>query len=285
MKIANAFLEVSFTALGGEMKSLLDKQSGIQWLYQGKEGWSGKNPTLFPLVGNLVQKGYVAKGQRYAFQNHGFVRNSELRLRKHEAQTISFELVANPSTLKVYPFQFRYVIEYTLDGPTLHIRYTIENRDSETMPFGFGLHPGFALDPQIGKANYQLRFDHPQQVEQIVFDPEKQKPQRLEAKQVHYIPFDNATMQQYATVLYQGVNAPYVYLEGPEHGLRLTTNGFPYLAVWHDLESNFVCIEPWLTLPDLQPHDLAFENRPGMLQLGPKRSYSVCYSLCTMHKK
>jgi aldose 1-epimerase len=42
-----------------------------------------------------------------------------------------------------FPWRFRSRIEYTLDGPALHVRTTVENADHEPFPAGFGHHPYF----------------------------------------------------------------------------------------------------------------------------------------------
>lgn len=34
----------------GQMTSLIDKDKNVELLYQGNQGWSGRNPTLFPLA-------------------------------------------------------------------------------------------------------------------------------------------------------------------------------------------------------------------------------------------
>ena len=65
MKIANERYEMTFCEKGGEMTSFRDKQTDIQYLYQGdSEYWSGKNPTLFPIVGNTHSGTYEIDGKR-----------------------------------------------------------------------------------------------------------------------------------------------------------------------------------------------------------------------------
>ena len=79
MKIANERYEMTFCEKGGEMTSFRDKQTGIQYLYQGdSEYWSGKNPTLFPIVGNTHSGTYEIDGKQYAMKNHGLIRYATL---------------------------------------------------------------------------------------------------------------------------------------------------------------------------------------------------------------
>ena len=63
-------------------------------------------------------------------------------------------------TRAIYPFRFRYAIAYTLEHQTLHITVTVDNRDSQTMYFSVGGHPGFNLPLEEGLAydDYCLQF-------------------------------------------------------------------------------------------------------------------------------
>ena len=55
MKLENERYEVTFTEKGGEIASFTDKQTGIQYMYQGNtDFWGGKNPTLFPMVDGMM---------------------------------------------------------------------------------------------------------------------------------------------------------------------------------------------------------------------------------------
>ena len=36
----------------GQIQHFLDKDRQVEIMYQGNQGWSGLNPTLFPIVGN-----------------------------------------------------------------------------------------------------------------------------------------------------------------------------------------------------------------------------------------
>ncbi len=64
MKLENDRYMMTFCTKGGEMESFLDKESGIQYLYQGDtEYWSGKNPGLFPIIGNTYSGTYEIDGK------------------------------------------------------------------------------------------------------------------------------------------------------------------------------------------------------------------------------
>ena len=139
MKLENERYEVTFTEKGGEIASFTDKQTGIQYMYQGNtDFWGGKNPTLFPMVGNTFSKTYEINGKSYAMKNHGLIRYMTLKQQEGEEGKIVMTADSDEQTLQQYPFDFHYEIHYTLSGSQLTIRYLITNTGEEVMPFSFG---------------------------------------------------------------------------------------------------------------------------------------------------
>ena len=75
MKLENASAVVTFCEKGAEIASFINKENGLQYMWQGEEAyWTGKNPTLFPMVGNTYTKTYEINGKKYAMKNHGLLR-------------------------------------------------------------------------------------------------------------------------------------------------------------------------------------------------------------------
>ena len=48
--LENDVLKLECTQKGGEMLHLVKKSIQRETLYQGDQGWSGRNPSLFPMV-------------------------------------------------------------------------------------------------------------------------------------------------------------------------------------------------------------------------------------------
>ena len=62
---------------GGELVSFRDEQ-GIEYIWSGDpKYWPGRNPNLFPVVGNLVDGRVSVDGGSYEMTRHGFARRSE----------------------------------------------------------------------------------------------------------------------------------------------------------------------------------------------------------------
>lgn len=283
MKIANTRYEVTFDAKGGEMQSFTDKEIGVQYLYQGKEGsWSGKNPTLFPIVANTYDSTYVAKGKTYQFKNHGLIRYETLTCIANSDNQITFELKSNADTLAHFPYVFTYHITYTLDDNKLTVVYDITNDDDESMPFTFGLHPGFSTALLDGEKyeDYTLEFELEEDLEQLIFDGDKAIPHQFEKVHLKKIPLNFKLMEKYLTLIYRGMSSSYITLKGSKHGVKVSIAGYPYLAFWTPQKTDrFICIEPWYSHGDFEKIDVAFKDREGMMELPAHKSWTTSYTI------
>lgn len=283
MKIYNDRYEVTFCKEGGEICSFLDKETGMQYMYQGDSPyWGGKNPTLFPIVGNTYDGTYETKGKTYSFKNHGLIRYAVLECVKQEGNSITFELKANEETLKAYPYLFTYHITYILEGNQLTVRYDITNDDEDVMPFTFGLHPGFRVPLEEGECyeDYKLSFEEEETLEQLVFDLEKKDPHHFETVTMKDLQLDYGLMRKYATLIYKGYKSAYVTLQGKgEHGVKVSIAGFPLLAIWSPDQAPFLCIEPWYSHADFEKLDCRFEDRMGMMKLQSKDTFTTSYTI------
>lgn len=284
MKIYNERYEVEFSEKGGEITKFLDKDTNIQYMYQGdSEYWSGKNPTLFPIVGNTYDTTYETKGKTYTFKNHGLIRYATLDCIENKEDTITFELKANEDTLKSYPYEFIYQIKYILKNNKLDIVYTIKNDDKDTMPFTFGLHPGFRVPLEVNEVfeDYKLEFEHEEEMQQLIFNGNNEKPHYFEDIKLKYIPMDYKLMDKYLTLIYKGYKSSYVTLKGKNnHGVKVSISGYPLLALWSPKErAPFLCVEPWYSHGDFEKVNVPFEKRIGMMQLEPSNIFTTSYSI------
>lgn len=284
MKLENERYEVTFTTKGGEIASFTDKQTGIQYMYQGDTPyWGGKNPTLFPLVGNTFTKDYVIDGQTYAMKNHGLIRYLTLTEAKGDAGEVVMEINSDEETLKQYPFDFHYEIHYALEGATLAIRYVITNTGPKDMPFTFGLHPGFLCPLCEGETfeDYTVTFANPETLTQIIPDPEGKTPYSEKTVEMQNLSLDYQTFEKYPTLIYKGMKSASAVLAGPKgHGVKISLTGFPLFAIWTPKErAPFVCLEPWFGHGDFSEVKEDFYHREGTMLLSPGKSFACGYTI------
>ncbi|MEF9967181.1 aldose 1-epimerase family protein [Anaerorhabdus sp.] len=284
MELKNERYVVTFTQKGGEIESFLDTKTNIQYMWQGDQAhWSGKNPTLFPLIGNTYTNSYEINGKEYSMKNHGLIRHATLSTKQADENTVIMELASDENTLSQYPFPFHYEVCYTLDNNKLTITYHIRNTGTEEMPFTFGLHPGFNCPIEAGEnfEDYTLKFSNKENFEQLVFDPKKEKPYELKPIQLQEIPCNYKMIEDYATLIYKNPRSAYITLQGKgEHGVNVSLTGYPLLAIWTASQgAPFICIEPWYGHGDFSKVEEDFYHREGTMILSPNKTFTTSYSI------
>lgn len=119
----------------------------------------GGIPILFPICGNLPDDQYTEAGQTYTLKQHGFARDLPWQVIDRQTQSgvqLTLQLDSNEQTRAVYPFEFRLIFTYRLQGNSLEIRQQVLNQSDRPMPFSMGLHPYFAVADKT-----QLEFEIP----------------------------------------------------------------------------------------------------------------------------
>ena len=94
--LENEKLRVEIDSFGAEIKSVISKADQREYMWCGdKKYWARTSPVLFPFVGSLKNKEYVAKGKTYPMGQHGFARDMEHELLRQSDDTIWFSLKSN----------------------------------------------------------------------------------------------------------------------------------------------------------------------------------------------
>ncbi|MEG2685226.1 MAG: aldose 1-epimerase family protein, partial [Erysipelotrichaceae bacterium] len=161
MKISNERFELEIINRGGEIQSFFDKKKKVEYMWQGDEKyWTGKNPTLFPIVSGLANHGYDVDGQHFEMKNHGFIRISDMICIEETTNKITMELKANEFTLEQYPYNFKFHTQYELIDNKIIITYIVLNKGKKAMPFSLGCHPGFncPIEKNEKFSDYKLVF-------------------------------------------------------------------------------------------------------------------------------
>ncbi|MEP7259323.1 MAG: aldose 1-epimerase family protein, partial [Flavitalea sp.] len=101
--IQNDLLKASFNAMGAELTSLYSKQYDLDYLWNGDPAFWGKHsPVLFPLVGGLKENTYYLDEKAYTLSRHGFAREKDFSVSSSSAESISFVLKSDASSLLSY---------------------------------------------------------------------------------------------------------------------------------------------------------------------------------------
>lgn len=273
MKLDNGILKLELMNKGGEMASLTYK--GYDVLYKGDgQYWTGKNPTLFPMISSPAAKQYIYDGKTYPCRNHGLIRYSTLDTIVDDGKQVSMKLVSSEETLKEYPFEFEYVITYKLDNNKVLISYEITNKDSRVMPFTFGLHPGFIVR-DFDRA--ELIFDDDPNGE--LFNQHTRTADEVELGHYSGKQFLQ-DLERLETVIFKNLKSKAVTLKMPEYSVKVDMSKFKYLGLWTaNVKANYMCIEPWLSINNIEKSNNPFREDFELEYLNPNEKFTIDYTI------
>ena len=284
--IENEYLKVTVTTWGAQVKSVIRKLDGVEHIWQAdKAVWGYHAPILFPHAGKVVDGKIEARGGVYESGQHGFARLMEHDFVEQTADTIVLELCANEETLAKFPYDFRLVSTFSLEGDTLHHSLTVENLDEVQLPFGIGYHPAFTVpfDDKHVATDYELRFDEMESPICLNCLPTGlvQKDHYYLGNNITSIPVDE---QLFANDSHCMVNLKSrtlgLYEKGTGRGVVCDISEFPYTLIWSKPGMpRFVCIEPWHSLPSPEGGSRKWEEKPAAAILNPGEGWTTTLSM------
>lgn len=284
--IQNDYLTVSVAEYGAELRSVRDAQ-GTEYLWQGDpKYWGDRSPMLFPFIGRLTNNRYKYMGKTYPMGIHGFAAASNFSVAEQGSDRVVLELADSPATREQYPFAFTLQITYALQDKTLQVTYLVENRDSKTMPFGIGGHPGFNVPMAAGERfeDYELEFACPCQPDRVGFSPAvylNGHDEEYPLREDRFIDLKHSLFDEDAVILKN--MAREVTLRSKVSGKAVTVSypDMPYLGIWHwpQTDAPYVCIEPWSSLPSRQDVVEEFSCKSDLVQLAPGKCYRNSWSV------
>ena len=284
--IENEYLKVTVTTWGAQVKSVIRKLDGVEHIWQAdKAVWGYHAPILFPHAGKVVDGKIEARGGVYESGQHGFARLMEHEFVEQTADAIVLELCANEETLAKFPYDFRLVSTFSLEGDTLHHSLTVENLDEVQLPFGIGYHPAFTVpfDDKHVATDYELRFDEMESPICLNCLPTGlvQKDHYYLGNNITSIPVDE---QLFANDSHCMVNLKSrtlgLYEKGTGRGVVCDISEFPYTLIWSKPGMpRFVCIEPWHSLPSPEGGSRKWEEKPAAAILNPGEGWTTTLSM------
>ncbi|MBR6826134.1 MAG: aldose 1-epimerase family protein, partial [Oscillospiraceae bacterium] len=190
-----------------------------------------------------------------------------------------FTLCDTEQTREQFPYAFRYEVCYRLEGNELQVTFRVTNEGDKVMPFGLGGHPGFLVPMEDGKVfeDYRIRF------------PEMGEPLRAEfshkgllVREYPYevkegiIALEHSLFDNDAIVLRNsGTRVILEHKSGEGRAVEVRYPQMPYIGFWQAAftDANYICIEPWQSLPGREGVAEEWTERPGMIRLAPGEVY------------
>jgi len=276
---------VTVTTWGAQVKSVVRKCDGVEHIWQAdKAVWGYHAPILFPHCGKVVDGKIEAKGNVYEATQHGFARLMEHDFVDQTADTIVLELCANEETLAKFPYEFRLVSTFTLEGDTLHHSLTVENLDAEKLPFGIGYHPAFTVpfDDKHVATDYELRFSDTESPICLGCMPLGLLHGDIYhmGANIRSIPVDENLFAEGSHCMVNLKSATLgLYEKDTGRGVVCNIAEFPYTLIWSkEGMPHFVCIEPWHSLPSPENGSIKWEENPAAAVLNPGEAWSCTLS-------
>ncbi|HEX4374182.1 MAG TPA: aldose 1-epimerase family protein [Puia sp.] len=271
--IENNLLKVSINAKGAELQSIFHKTHQLEYMWSGDPAfWAKKSPILFPIVGTLKNDEYFYNNRYYKLGRHGFARDMEFEPKNQTANSISFLLISNETTLQHFPFQFELIIKYSIEKDNLTVMYILKNISEGDMYFSIGAHPAFKVPLVDGTeyADHYLQFNKDETLPRWPISPdgliEKTPEPFLQDQNV--LPLRKELFYKDALVFKHPVSSTVSLLSNKtDHGLHFNFSGFPYLGIWAAKNADFVCIEPWCGIADSVDSDQQITNKEGIIKL------------------
>lgn len=167
--ISNSVLTVGVSEHGAELQSI--QKNGKEYLWQGDTRfWGRRSPVLFPIVGRVWEDTYRYAGNSYRMGQHGFARDMDFKVTYKGEDGIVYWLESTPETLGKYPFPFRLMIGYLLEGNRITVKWRVENLGQLDMYFQIGAHPAFnfpGFDASVDERGF-FAFDSKEELRYIV---------------------------------------------------------------------------------------------------------------------
>lgn len=277
--IQNEYLEVAIKKKGAELCSVQDP-SGFEYMWQAGEVWPRHAPNLFPVIGSLLDHEYEYEGELYEMSHHGFARNMDFDMLHQSEHSISFVLTHSADTITSYPFQFTFVISYTLIDNILEQRFRVVNTDVKSIPVSFGAHPAFNASPI---SEYKLVFSDHENVKSNRLSGPYINDKKINVITANEISLDAHTFDHDAFI-FQGLKSKEVSLvhNTSNHRITMDISAFPYLGIWAKPGAPFVCLEPWQGLADYETHNKRIEDKKGVVLIAEgaeiKKSFTMTFT-------
>ena len=285
--LQNNQLKIAIKKTGAELCEISSAKNGTQFMWNADPDiWANYAPNLFPIVGMLKDDTYYFEGKKYELSKHGFIRNNlNFRLIEESNESVTLKLNFDNSSLKIYPFNFEYVVMYRLNGNKLDITYKVLNSDSNSIYFSVGGHPAFKCPVFENEVytDYELVFDSEETSKTHLLNLKS----GLVTDKTEEIFDTPKTIQlrpdlfNHDALVFKDLKSRKVSLNSRSKGNILTVHfeGFPFLGLWAKPNANYVCIEPWLGIADNENTNQQLTDKEGIIKLDAGNEFSATYTI------
>ncbi len=276
--IENDRIKVTLEELGAVILSIFNKEDGTEhfWKYD-PEIWPRRTHVCFPICGGLLDGEYVYNGKGYQLPMHGFVRETVGKLTMESPDHAYLSYCDTEDSRANYPFKFSFIVDFSLEGCSLVIKYIVRNTGSNVMPYSVGAHYTYAIPAEIKDCEYI--FSKPQDA--FSYTQEGGKLTGVEEKSLFKgssLPMDH--LFDISAKIYKVSDLDTDFIAIGTKGKVFTKvefSGFRNVVLWSKgNDCPFACIEPWDGIGDWVDHskNLLEKRDISFLNAGEERTYT-----------
>ena len=285
--LENSQLKIAVNTIGAELCKITSVATDTDFMWHADPTiWGSFAPNLFPIIGALKNDTYIFENQEYHLPKHGFLRNNNaVVLHDQTPHSLTFKLMYNEVTLKIYPFKFEFFITYTLIDNTIEVLHTVKISDDNPLFFSLGGHPAFKCPVFENETyeDYSLAFEHVETSKTHLINMKnglissKTKPVLNNTKT---LPLTHDLFDADA-LIFKDLKSKKVTLKSKNYGniLSVSYHDFPYLGIWAKPNGDYVCIEPWLGIADNESTNQEFTTKEGILKLPAGETFKARYTI------
>lgn len=279
--INNGFIKLDVDNHGAEAIRLFFHDLNL--LRTKDDVWGRTSPILWPIVGNLKDKYTIINGKTYEMKNHGFLRDRDWEVVKHDNNRLVLVNYYDDETLKRFPFKYKAQMEYVSNKESLKVIIRIKNIDEVDFCYNIGAHPGFRCPLFDGEQfeDYRIVFKNKETFDAPSYKKglwDFNKPAFI-FKNAKEIKLDYKYFQIDALVIKNIKSKEVSLLNKDNHGIVFRFNGFNTLAFWTIPNNQYICFEPWNGYDDLIDSDHEFVKKDDLIYIKPNEEKEVSYEI------
>lgn len=233
--------------------------------------WDQTAPVLFPVVGWTRDGRVTVEGKTYPLALHGFAWKKCFEIAERRPDYLRLVLLDDAETHALYPFAFRFEVEFQLRKGALDNNLIVTNTDPRPLPYACGLHPAFRWPLAGSGAEHAIIFEKPENPDVPIIGPGGlfSKPARRTPLEGNRLPLEPKMFARDALCFLNIDSRSLVFDNGAGARLKVTLDDFPHVGFWTLPPAPYLCIEPWTGYGDPEDFHGDLYQKPSMRILAP----------------